>query len=67
MPERSGSWVGRVPGRIVASAEKGAATVLTGDGELELMDVQLQDEASTPAGSVLRSLNTTLGPRQPRD
>ena len=65
MPELPQSWVGRIPGRVVAFRENEWARVLTGDGALDLMEVQLQDGPPVCAGSILNSLNITLGTYPP--
>jgi methionyl-tRNA formyltransferase len=56
------SYAGLVPGRIVEARPGEGAVVLTGNGELVLTVVQLEGEDKVPAGTLLRSLNITLGP-----
>lgn len=55
-------YAGRIPGRVVrCSKEDGTADVLTGDGVLRIIEVQLADEEKCPAADVLKSVRTTLG------
>ena len=56
------SYAGRVPGRVVRrSVAEGHVDVLTGDGVLRLVGVQLDGDDRTAAAEVIRSVNTTLG------
>jgi methionyl-tRNA formyltransferase len=55
---------GRVPGRITGiSKSDGYVTVLTGDGVMKVLEVQLQGENKTAAANVIRSVRETLGLR----
>jgi methionyl-tRNA formyltransferase len=55
---------GRVPGRVVrVSAKDGHVDVLTGDGILRLIEVEIEAGRRVPAASVLRSVRATLGLR----
>jgi methionyl-tRNA formyltransferase len=57
-------YAGRVPGRVVAVSKKtGHADVLTGDGVLRLLQVQLDGQPPAPAGAVISSTSQTLGLR----
>lgn len=58
-------YVGRVPGRVVASSPTaGWADVLTGDGLLRVHRVRLADE-TLPAAAMLRGTRQTLGVSTP--
>lgn len=55
-------YAGRVPGRIVAvSRANGHVDVLTGDGVLRLLDVQIEGADPCAPASVIRSVKLTLG------
>jgi methionyl-tRNA formyltransferase len=57
-------YVGRVPGRVVnVSAANGYVDVLTSDGVLRLLEVELDHESPVPASAVIRSVKATLGLR----
>jgi methionyl-tRNA formyltransferase len=57
-------YAGRVPGRVAAvSRLHGHVDVLTGDGTLRLLDVQLADGEPCRAADVIPSVRTTLGLR----
>jgi methionyl-tRNA formyltransferase len=57
-------WAGRVPGRVVArSAAEGWVDVLTADGVLRLLEVQVDGGERTAAANVIRSVKATLGLR----
>jgi methionyl-tRNA formyltransferase len=57
-------YAGRVPGRVVrCSKAEGYVEVLTGDGVLRLMTVQLKGKPPNPASEVIRSVKGTLGLR----
>lgn len=58
------SYVGRVPGRVVArSRDGGFADVLTGDGVLRLHEVSVHGGTVVPASSAMTSTTQTLGLR----
>jgi methionyl-tRNA formyltransferase len=55
---------GRIPGRVVnVERSEGFVDVLTGDGMLRVIEVQLEGEAVAPAATVIRSVKATLGLR----
>jgi methionyl-tRNA formyltransferase len=55
-------YEGRVPGRVIAiSKSDGWIDVLTGDGVLRLLQVQLENGEPTVPASLVRSVRTTLG------
>jgi methionyl-tRNA formyltransferase len=57
-------YVGRVPGRVVSvSKTDGEIQVITGDGVLRVIEVQLPDQDKTAAANVVRSVRATLGLR----
>jgi len=57
-------YVGRVPGRVVnVSRAGGWVDVLTGDGVLRLLEVQIDGGERTVAANVIRSVKATLGLR----
>lgn len=57
-------YAGRVPGRVVGRAVvEGSVDVLTGDGVLRLLEVQLAGQELAPAAAVIRSTRDTLGLR----
>jgi methionyl-tRNA formyltransferase len=57
-------WTGRVPGRVVGCApDDGWVDVLTGDGVLRLLTVQLEGEPPRPAADVITTVRATLGLR----
>lgn len=58
------TYVGRVPGRVV-SLGNGTVDVLTGDGILRLVLVQLENHEREPASAVIRSVRATLGRGEP--
>lgn len=55
------TYVGRVPGRVVAVRQGRGVEVLTGDGQILITRVQLAGEPAVPATEVLGRLSTTLG------
>jgi methionyl-tRNA formyltransferase len=55
-------YVGRIPGRVVGR-NAGEVHVLTGDGILRLLEVQVEGEASAAAPTVFTSVRATLGLR----
>ncbi|MCB9453222.1 MAG: methionyl-tRNA formyltransferase-like protein [Anaerolineaceae bacterium] len=54
-------YVGRIPGRVVSFQNGKGAEVLTGDGVLRLIRVQLEGEPIQPAEAVLNRIGYTLG------
>jgi len=62
--EHPPNFTGRIPGRVIqVSRDGGYADVLTGDGVLRLLDVELEAGHRVPAASVVRSVRATLGLR----
>ncbi|WP_026733399.1 methionyl-tRNA formyltransferase [Fischerella sp. PCC 9605] len=58
----SPSYVGRIPGRVVGrSKSAGYVDVLTGDGVLRILEVQLEGSEKTAAANVIKSTKSTLG------
>jgi methionyl-tRNA formyltransferase len=58
------SYVGRVPGRVVnVSKAHGYVDVLTGDGVLRILEVEVNGEGPVDASQLIRSLRSTLGLR----
>lgn len=55
------NYVGRVPGRVTSFRNGEGVTVLTGDGELRLITVQLEGKPVQPAEQVINRLSYTLG------
>src|SRR5262245_13939767 len=55
-------FVGRIPGRVVRiSRADGWVDVLTGDGVLRLLDVQLESAAPAAPATLIKSVRTSLG------
>jgi methionyl-tRNA formyltransferase len=54
-------YVGSVPGRVVAIESGSGVVVLTGDGQLLVKRVQLENETEMCASDLIRSLSCTLG------
>lgn len=54
-------YIGRVAGRVVSIDPERGVTVLTGDGQLLLTQVQLDSESAAPAAKVVNRLSATLG------
>jgi methionyl-tRNA formyltransferase len=55
-------YIGRIPGRIInRSPREGHVDVLTGDGILRLIEVQLIGQEKTQAAKVIKSVKSTLG------
>jgi methionyl-tRNA formyltransferase len=64
--ENPPKYVGRIPGRIVSrSKTSGYVDVLTSDGVLRLLEVQLAGQDKTAAANIIKSVKTTLGLRMP--
>ena len=62
--EQPRSYEGRVPGRVVdVSRAHGHVDVLTGDGVLRLLEVEVEHESPAPASAIIRSVRATLGLR----
>jgi methionyl-tRNA formyltransferase len=60
--DNSPQYIGRVSGRIInRSPTKGYVDVLTGDGILRLIEVQLLGQEKTQAAKVIKSVKSTLG------
>ena len=61
-PADSPSYVGRVPGRVVARSTRDAfVDVLSGDGLLRIFEVAAEDGLVAPASSIITSTRQTLG------
>ena len=61
----SRTFVGRVPGRVIAVSRSGGyADVLTADGVLRIFEVQRDGEKPMAASEVIRSSRDTLGLRK---
>ncbi|MFK0734723.1 MAG: methionyl-tRNA formyltransferase [Gloeotrichia echinulata GP01] len=57
-------YVGRIPGRVIGrSKTEGFVDVLTGEGVLRILQVQLAPEERTAAANIIKSVKTTLGLR----
>ncbi len=59
--ENAPRYAGRIPGRVVRIDSGGEVHVLTGDGILRLLEVQLESEERKPAAQVVRSIRLSLG------
>ncbi|WP_414542649.1 methionyl-tRNA formyltransferase [Nostoc sp. CCY0012] len=58
------TYVGRIPGRVIGrSKTEGFVDVLTGDGVLRILEVQLEGEEKTAAANIIKSVKSTLGLR----
>ncbi|MFH7024941.1 MAG: methionyl-tRNA formyltransferase [Heteroscytonema crispum UTEX LB 1556] len=58
------NYIGRIPGRIIGrSKSAGYVDVLTDDGVLRILEVQLPGEEKTAAANVIKSVKSTLGLR----
>lgn len=56
------NYIGRIPGRVVGfSASEGWVDVLTGDGVLRLVSVQLEGEEPVSPGKLIKSVRVSLG------
>jgi methionyl-tRNA formyltransferase len=57
-------YVGRIPGRVVAvSKTSGEIQVITGDGVLRVIEVEVPGQEKTPAANIVRSVRAALGVR----
>lgn len=55
-------YIGRIPGRIInRSPTEGHVDILTGNGVLRLLEVQLFEQEKTQAAKVIKSVKSTLG------
>ncbi|MBW4534568.1 MAG: methionyl-tRNA formyltransferase [Pleurocapsa minor HA4230-MV1] len=55
-------YIGRIPGRIInRSPTEGHVDILTGNGVLRLLEVQLFGQEKTQAAKVIKSVKSTLG------
>jgi methionyl-tRNA formyltransferase len=55
-------YIGRIPGRIIGrSKTEGFVDVLTGDGVLRIIEVQILGEERTAAANIIKSVKSTLG------
>jgi methionyl-tRNA formyltransferase len=55
-------YVGRIPGRVIGrSPSTGSIDVLTGNGVLRILEVQLDGQEKTAAAKVIRSVRGSLG------
>lgn len=62
LPQDPPRYAGRIPGRVVrVSRREGYCDVLTGDGVLRLLEVQLEGGPKTAAAEVVRSVKSSLG------
>ncbi|MGG0284327.1 methionyl-tRNA formyltransferase [Peribacillus butanolivorans] len=55
-----GSYVGRIPGRVVKIINDVGVCVLTGDGAILITDVQFEDNERISADSVIKSIRIKL-------
>ncbi|HEY9828734.1 MAG TPA: methionyl-tRNA formyltransferase [Stenomitos sp.] len=56
------TYVGRVPGRVIGrSKTEGFIDVLTGDGVLRILEVQVEGQSKMAAANVVKSVKSTLG------
>lgn len=56
------SYVGRIPGRVLGRSKiEGYVDVLTGDGVLRILEVQMSERERTVAANVIKSVKSTLG------
>ncbi len=61
-PYDAGNFVGRIPGKVIQLHKNKGVVVLTGDGALQIKEVQFQDEAdSQSADQIIKSVRITLG------
>lgn len=60
-PEADRRYVGRVPGRVVEVLPDGGVIVLTGDGCLQIGEVQQEGQAPVSASVLLGKVSSTLG------
>jgi methionyl-tRNA formyltransferase len=55
-------YIGRIPGRIIGrSKTEGFVDILTGDGVLRIIEVQILGEERTAAANIIKSVKSTLG------
>ena len=60
--ENTLQYQGRIPGRVInRSPTKGYVDVLTGDGILRLIELQIVGQEKTQAANVIKSVKSTLG------
>jgi methionyl-tRNA formyltransferase len=58
------NYLGRIPGRIIGRCKSaGYVDVLTDDGVLRILEVQLPGEEKTAAANIIKSVKSTLGLR----
>jgi methionyl-tRNA formyltransferase len=58
------NYLGRIPGRIIGRCKStGYVDVLTDDGVLRILEVQLPEEEKTAAANIIKSVKSTLGLR----
>ncbi|MFN6471302.1 MAG: methionyl-tRNA formyltransferase [Nostoc sp. SerVER01] len=56
------TYKGRIPGRVInISKSEGYVEVLTNDGILQILEVQIDGEGKTAAANVIKSVRSTLG------
>ncbi len=61
-PGDNTKYVGRIPGRVIeVSRTQGHVDVLTGDGILRLLEVELDGEGRQAAAEVIKSVKASLG------
>ena len=59
------NYIGRIPGRVINKyTAEGYVDVLTGDGVLRLIEVQLVGQEKTKAANIIKSVKSTLGLRK---
>ncbi len=54
-------FIGRVPGRVVEFSKTGYTNVLTGDGVIQINEVQIEGEEIVPAATILNKPSQTFG------
>lgn len=55
------NFIGSVPGRVVEFSKSGFAKVLTGDGVIQLNEIQIEGGEIVPAAAILNKLSQKLG------